>query len=760
MRVLGGGARRELAAETLLLIAFAAWGVAIAISLLPLWEGPAPAGQLPGFATKENLDAHAPLRFVLGLIVIPLVLPFALRPLARRLLERRLPAGRYAGFQPAEDTPCRQDAGGTAGWKPALPVIASIAIALWYVAIARDPWWVTLPTIVVIAISLLRVDLRWTRFDWILLPAIGTTVMALIDVTPLAMHQVVIVALLIVFALRVAVACIPSPIEPALAFLVTPLALALQTSFFARDQRYFGWHALAIVAISPFIVRVVLRNRRRALRLLAFVIYPIAVYSYMNATSMLTAEGKPRVAFFEDSHSLMPVNEYLRGERPYRDVLPVHGLGEDGLLDFIGARLRGTAIGDVIAFRATVGMLNAIAVYALGFALTGIAETGVLAFFLWLLTSATTTIRVLPALLTLAVIAFAVRQRRPRWLIVAAIGCVVCGMTSLDYAFYTTLILLLAAWRMRAFRFAITGLFASGLILFLVFALFGIAGDFVRSTFIDVLSMGSAYTLDPFHAPASFVAAFPEVLSALLKPDAFPYIAWVIVLIATAVAWTRPRRRRFEPLLLTGMWIVLAAISYGERHHLYFRFALPALAIAATWIAWRRRRVLAYAMTVILLIVAIPTTHVAVVGWMRGSRGPIENGWIEVPEIPRARHALFSTREAAELRAVKEYVDTLAPNETFFDFTNRGAFYYLTNRDCPIRQVEVAYYETEARQRAVIDVFRTNPNIRAALVPDAPGAYAVDGVPNRDRAPLVWQYLEQNFEPAFAREGAVFWRRK
>src|SRR6185436_19010606 len=199
MRVLGGGARRELAAATLLLIAFAAWGVAIAISLLGVWQGPAPAGQLPGYATKENFDAHAPLRFIVGLIVLPLALPL----LARRLRIRH-----------------------------ALPVVASIAMSLWYVAIAREPLWVIVPTLIVIvgqtllslpALKDRQECLSYTRLDWILLPALGTTIMALIDVTPLAMHQNVVVAMLIVFALRVAVAMIPSPIEPGLAFLVTPL---------------------------------------------------------------------------------------------------------------------------------------------------------------------------------------------------------------------------------------------------------------------------------------------------------------------------------------------------------------------------------------------------------------------------------------------------------------------------------------------------------------------------------------------------------
>jgi hypothetical protein len=604
--------------------------------------------------------------------------------------------------------------------------------------------------------------LSYSRFDWILLPTAGTTIMGLIDVTELAMHQVVIVAFLIVFALRIAVTFIRSPLEPALAFLLAPVALALQTSFFARDQRYFGWHALAIVLFSPFVVRLLLRNRRRALRWLAFVIYPIAVYSYMNATSLQTAEGKPRVHFFEDSHALMPAGEYLRGERPYRDALPVHGLLEDGGVDYVGAILRGPTLAHILGFRITIGTLNAVAVYALGFALTGVPEVGLLAYFLWLLTSGTTTFRVATALFTLAAIVFAARRRRPRWLLAAGIGCVLCGVNSLDYALFTTVILLFAAFRMRALKPAIVGLVAGAIPLFVTFAAFGILGDFLRATFLEVPSFGPVYVLNPFQPPASMAAVphFPEVLGALLRPDTYPYIAWIAVVIATAVALTRPRRRRFEPMLLVALWVVLAAISYAERHHIYFKFVLPALAMAATWTLWRRRNAFAFVLIAILVIVAIPTTHVAVVGWMRGSRGPIDSGWTEVPEIPRARGALLLTREAEELRAVRQYIDlTLKPGETFFDFTNRGVFYFVFHRDCPIRQVETAYYQTEARQRQVIEALRKNPHVRAALVPE-PGGLSVDGVANRERAPLVWKFIEENFEPDFAQGGVVFWRRK
>jgi hypothetical protein len=86
--------------------------------------------------------------------------------------------------------------------------------------------------------------------------------------------------------------------------------------------------------------------------------------------------------------------------------------------------------------------------------------------------------------------------------------------------------------------------------------------------------------------------------------------------------------------------------------------------------------------------------------------------------------------------------------------------YFLFRRDCPIREYEVAFYETEAAQREVIRRIESNPKIRAALVTASPhGRFTIDGVPNFERAPLVWQYLQENFHPDFAEGDVVFWRR-
>ena len=102
-----------------------------------------------------------------------------------------------------------------------------------------------------------------------------------------------------------------------------------------------------------------------------------------------------------------------------------------------------------------------------------------------------------------------------------------------------------------------------------------------------------------------------------------------------------------------------------------------------------------------------------------------------------------------------------SPNDTYFDFTNRGLSYFLLDKEMPVRQIEVAYYESEERQREVIDRIARNPRIVAAMVPAPEGDQSgVDMVSNTIRAPLVWKYLQENFEPDFAEGPVVFWKRR
>ena len=732
--------------EVLLSAAFAVWGLAIAISLASVWQQPAPPDQLPGLATRFGFDARAPFRFIAGLIVLPIVMPLLLRTVSRRLADA-MPWARNAAM------------------------IAPL-VALWFVLITRSPLWAIVPFGAVIAIcTILRArDLGFTRRDVVLLPTLLALVVGLNDaLKTLSIDRAVVAGALIVFVVRVAVAFIPSPVAPAFAFIAAPAGLVLQMNMFARDQRYFGWHAVAIAVVTPFALRFFLRNARRAVTLLVFVTYPLSLVAYMNATSIQTAEGKPRVNVFEESHSLLPASEMLAGELPYRDIIPTHGLIEDGLLDYLAIKARGATVGNTWKTRLTLGLLNGIAMYALTWAMTGSAEAAFLSVLLSVMTNwFTPAIRLLPPMVTLALLCGAVRLRRLQWLRYAAIGTVICGATSIDFGAYTFLTFLVAVWRfpgdrLKTIRAAAAGIAIGVVPLFGGFAMLGIFDDFVRTTFIELLSLGPVYTLTMFQPPEVFanVRAFPELLSALFDRVGFLYLIWCIGVVFAGTTLIRRPRRRFEPMVLIAVWMTIAAISYAERHHLYYAMAVAPFVVAATSFTLRGRSALAPAMVLALIILAAPTTHLGILAWIRDSRGPVEQGWVEVPEIPRARGALFWHEDAAALRGVKKYISVaLGPGETWLDLTNRGIFYFLLRRDCPIRQPEVAFYETVERQRDVIERLETDMRIRAVLVPGYTGRYTVDGVPNQERAPLVWQYVQANFEPDFEEGDVVMWRRK
>ncbi len=726
--------------NALLRVAAAAWGFAVAIALLPHWTRPAQPGQLPGFATSIGLDAKAPMHFIAGLMILPVVFAFLSRFLRPRLL-----------------------------------LIVSMFAALWLALIDQSVLW----TLAVPIVGLFLPDPKFTRHDVILIPTTLTVFLALIDLTPLPVDKNFLVAVLLVLVVRTFV-------KPT-SFLFSPLALVLQTFFFGK-QAHLGWPSLIIALGTPFIVRI--KNERRAAAILAFIVYPIASYAYLASTNLLVPEGKPRVNFFEDAHGIVPAGEMLRGERPYRDIIPAHGFVEDGLLDYVAMRARGATLGNALRTRVVFGSLNAAGVYALTAAATGSAEGGFLGFFLAaLLGTIPTTSRVVPQLFTLAIIAAAVRLRRPSLFVAAGFGAIVSLLTSLDFGVYTTLTLIVAILRfraplpaprgeggaerrvrgatrakLRALRNAAIGVAGAAVPLFIVFAFLGIARSFVTTTLFEVLTLGPVSTMQPFTAPAAFKSwrFFPEVLVAFFDRGATMYVVWACAAIFAAVALSMRARRRLEPLLLIAVWIVAGGMSYAARHHLHFQFAVAPLLAAAAWTLYRLRSRYAMLAFLVLLIFGQFTVHLIVDGWVRTAEGPLEPTLVTVDDLPRARGAWFSRDDARTVATARKFVaQSLGPVETFVDFTNRPMLYFLLERDCPLRQLGPSWYEPEERQRQVIDAIDGNPAVRAALVPNGlSDGTGLDNVPNQTRAPLVWQYLQTHFTPQFEENGMVWWHRK
>jgi hypothetical protein len=318
-----------------------------------------------------------------------------------------------------------------------------------------------------------------------------------------------------------------------------------------------------------------------------------------------------------------------------------------------------------------------------------------------------------------------------------------------------------ACFVLKRFRQAILGGLAATAVAALALGVAGILPHFVRTTFFEIPSWGQVYALTPFEAPKALKASsfIPDVLALVFDRGTWLYLLWIGALVFFAVfIAARRRSRRVDVLTVFAAFIVVCAVSYAERHHLHFQYGVPSL-LAGILFALPTFRMRA---AVMVLILAQPTTHVGIVSWLRHTHGPVDTTVRELSDPPRARGALFTHADAETISAVQAYVARhLNPEETFVDFTNRGILYYLIDRDCPLRQIEVAFYEPEARQREVIAAIEHNPRIRAALVPAPEGdETGVDGVPNAARAPLVWRYLQEHFEP-HSREGKiVFWRRK
>ena len=744
----------------------AAWGLAIGISLLGIWDRPAPPGQLPGLMTSLGKDAHASFRFMAGIVVMTIVAAFGLRPTVRVLAVSDTRAWARNG------------------------AAAALLAGLWVAIVNQDlPWTVIPPLIAVVVFAWLRrVRMAFSRRDAILIPVIAAVFLALIDMSSMPVDRAILSAVAIVIAIRLALIFLrrPRALPAAICFAIAPIALLTQTGIFARDQRYSPWPALAIAVITPFVLRLAARDsattRRRMRAFIAFVAYPIAAWGYMNATSIITAEGKPRIDFFEDAQHVVAAGEMLRGEKPYKDIVPPHGFIQDGLLDYVTMLTGPATLGRVQKVRGVLAGGNAIANYALAAAVTGSPHAGILALFLAaMIGSAGGTFRVLPVLIALVFAASGVRRRKPKLLAASGVFVVIAILTSLDFGAYALFSLGFAIAvfgetrvdKLAALRWSAIGLAIASAISAIAMLIGGFLVDFIRVTLFEVATLGPAYALPPWSAPPGFQTFrfLPEVAVAIFHRTTFLYVLWVInflalvTAIATGLRGTPRRRAAVHALMVISAFVAICCISYAERHHQHFQFAVAPLIAGALWRMWFARdrlvRLAAAVVTLLVIMMASPTIHIAIAAAVRRTRGPLDAGWTVSAE-PRTGGAWIRERDAAIVSASRAYLDrTVGPDGTFFDFTNRALLFFILDRDCPIRQIEPAFYETDALQREVIARIENNPRIRAALVPkpthdDHTG---VD-IPNQVRAPLVWQYLQEHFRPDYEDANVVFWRRK
>lgn len=553
--------------------------------------------------------------------------------------------------------------------------------------------------------------------------------------------------------------------------MVAPLALIRPLPFGIRLGGAVVAYLLPLMA-SRFLNRPATLAVMR--RLTTYVVLPGALI-VLTATAFLRA---PHVGdLFEDGHGLLPAAEYMRGELPYVDLVPGHGLVTDGGMQLVSLRLFGDSYGGLRTGDRALGLAFWPLIYFMGLAATARPHIAFgSALILLALFPQLYFLRILFALATLAIAFLAIRRAR-RWLwLVTGTAAIAGVLFAVEFGVYTALATCAAALVSRGSRSRnIGGLIVGALAMTAVvagsFAFLGILPAFAESTLRHIPALLPAYAagmpppplsagVSPFHTRVLEGSQIETFLFYLLLLGA-------LLILGLGVSRARALGSSGRPLMVIAAWYVAATMSVVERSHInYVLFVAPlGIVLAYRWFGGaldlRGRRFLLAAVLVVGFVVLRPFDVTrGLAGWL---------GEIRVPAIykplanpPRAGGALFKEGDVQTVEMIGRALTQagLRQDQTWFDFANLPALYYLFDRDCPIRYYEVPFFQDPARQQEVIAALDANPSVRLAILPASGStAYAIDGIPNELRAPAVFDYIRRRFRPLLTDNAVEVWIR-
>jgi hypothetical protein len=628
---------------------------------------------------------------------------------------------------------------------------------VWVAVISPDILYVIAPVLLFVSVAFVMrdYDATFTTDDVALLPALIVVFLALLDLTEADGRLLLIASAWLLFVIRLLLA---KRVRP---FAFAPLGIVPEATVLFGHRAWLSVLALLIVFVPPLIVR------NGSKRLLTFVAYPAFVYFLPLAASLWAAEGALRISFFEAGHSVVRASDMMHGARPYRDTVPMHGFIEDGALDYLLMRFGARTAGSVMKGHELASQLNAPAMYAVTAAASGSPAAGLLCV---LFANCGSSLRCAIALFAVALMVLAYRRESFVLLRRAAAVTVLACLTSLDFGVYALLALVVTAIlmtpRRAAFKSVGIGIAIGAAPIVILFAIFGILPAAVSRT-LALGPLAPASAIGFFEAPKLLhdLRYFPDVVYAFLNRPSLAIGVWIAAVLVLAIGLSAKAPRRYAPLVILAAFVAATGLSYAERHHLYpIENGGYPMIFAATALLLRDRRqaarVCGFVAAAVLLIAAGITPNIAVMSSVRRQRGTTDQNVVEVRQIHRARGLLIDKPDADYLTTVDRYFSqNLGPTETFFDFTNHGLLYFLLDRRCPVPMNEVAAYETPSGQREVIRRLDAQREVTFALIPAAYDRYEMDGIPNRDRAPLVWAYLQEHFRPAYEAGQVVLWRR-
>jgi hypothetical protein len=481
---------------------------------------------------------------------------------------------------------------------------------------------------------------------------------------------------------------------------------------------------------------------------------------------------------FHEGETLGSAMSLLEGKVPYRDVVFSHGVFHDPLRSILAMKLFGKSIG---ATRAVTSFLKVLSFLCLGLLILRLFENkgtwALLTFLTLFLVIPEETFIILPRdlisfsyLILLTLVANPSKQQyspaRVSLLsfLLAFIPIVTFGVT-IDRAFYITALYMLlfpilflvffrkAPWRALFIRFSLLGIVSGAITLTIL--LQGAVSDFAQFVFIHIPKTKE------FADGLPFPVFTPRYLTLLLLISASGY--WLTVRCLSMLSTKRRHilhflifcKKNFNAiaLFLMAIFCFRNVLGRSDDEHLAYSSLFPILTflyIVTYHYIDRYINPLIYKCLTYFLIVAISVYSISMLSNSFSTKCITGNFPVHVKD---------SAFIPAEYKEVISFLTTnLAENEKFLTLTNEASWYYFIDQASPTRFPLVWFALSHTNQHAFITSIQQQ-DIRFILYKNKHWANDIDGISNKERLPLLFDYVSQHYHPKVNINGNEIWEK-
>ena len=459
---------------------------------------------------------------------------------------------------------------------------------------------------------------------------------------------------------------------------------------------------------------------------------------------------------FHEGERLSPAYAIANGKVPYKDVVFIHGFLRDPGIALITFRLLGSSVAALRVSEQLLYPLVIVLMYYLAFLCIGesailvslLSLTGFWPFFYdW---------RMIPCLLTLIMLVLLVRRRSPILAVIASFFSFLALITSLDVGILciiTTLTLALGLAVVTKQRAILIASFLT-LALCLVPAFIYLSSHHalfpaLRWTW-HVLAVSRDWNGMPFPSFADFSSNWALAIKAFLSPVA-SVVAGTFVLFALARRNWGERHWLVLMLLSANVLLYNRALVGGQLHssHLQDGSHFAPLLLLTLLAGNPKERKQIWVIVHILLALALLTPSRLSSGrtlFDIVDRLPFKNR-VEIPsdwvlsKMERVGSLFLPPEQASRLYQI---VDFLSKADSFWDFTDHGALYFLSEHLSPSRFYATHHVITLEDQMELIAALEmVRPSY--VLFRSGTGWDAIAGIDRTVRSFLVSKYLLRNY---------------